>query len=184
VFCTLTNNTRRTESDAANPRAGNPWGHIIKWKEKNPADTTFAWDIFLLAGPGDGADGSTIDGEDQFGSPDGLWIDDNGRMWIQTDGRQPDGSNNQMLMADPATGDVKRFLVGPSDCEVTGVTMTPDHRTMFINIQHPGDGGFGGDVSGPDNPTETSTWPDGENAGRPRPATVVIQRADGKVVGT
>jgi secreted PhoX family phosphatase len=183
VFCTLTNNTRRTEANAANPRASNPWGHIIKWKEPEPAATTFSWDIFLFAGPGDGAAGSDIDAEDQFGSPDGLWIDDNGRMWIQTDGRQPDGSNNQMLMADPATREIKRFLVGPVDCEVTGVTMTPDSRTMFINIQHPGDGGFGPDA-GPDNPTQTSSWPDGENAGRPRPATVVIQRKDGKVVGT
>jgi len=182
VFCTLTNNTRRTEADAANPRAGNPWGHIIKWKESDPASTSFKWDIFLLAGPGDGADGSTISSEDQMGSPDGLWIDGNGRMWIQTDGRQPDGSNNQMLMADPATGEIKRFLVGPVDCEVTGVTMTPDHRTMFINIQHPGDGGFG-PTAGPQNPTETSSWPDGENAGRPRPATVVIQRKDGRVIG-
>ena len=183
VFCTLTNNTRRTEPNPANPRASNPWGHIIKWKEKNPADTTFEWDIFLFAGPGDGAQGSDIDAEDQMGSPDGLWIDDNGRMWIQTDGSQPDGSNNQMLMADPATREIKRFLVGPVDCEVTGVTMTPDHRTMFINIQHPGDGGFGPDA-GPDNPTQTSSWPEGATAARPRPATVVIQRKDGRVVGT
>ena len=184
VFCTLTNNTRRTEADAANPRGPNPWGHIIKWKEKNPADTSFDWDIFLLAGPGAGIDGSTIDVDDQFGSPDGLWIDDNGRMWIQTDGSQPDGSNNQMLVADPSTGEIKRFLVGPVDCEVTGVTATPDSRTFFINIQHPGDGGFGGDVAGPNNPTETSNWPDGPDAGRPRPATVVVQREDGGVVGT
>ena len=178
VFVTLTNNTRRTEGDAANPRSPNRWGHIIRWTESDPAAATFAWDIFLLAGPGDGVDGSTVSSADQLGSPDGLWIDYNGRMWIQTDGGQPDGSNNQMLMADPATAELKRFLVGPVDCEVTGVTMTPNGRTMFINIQHPGDSG------GADNPTETSTWPDGVNAGRPRPATVVIERIDGGVVGT
>jgi|GEM_PF-2340875 len=67
---------------------------------------------------------------------------------------------------------------------VTGVTMTPDHRTMLVNIQHPGDGGFGGDTSGPDNATQTSTWPGGASAARPRPASVVIQRKDGRVVGT
>jgi len=178
VYCALTNNTRREESNAANPRSPNPWGHIIRWKDGS-RDTNFTWDIFMLAGPGDGADGSTIDSEDLFGSPDGLWIDDSGRMWIQTDGRQPDDTNNQMLVCDPSTKELKRILVGPVDCEVTGVTTTPDGRTMFVNIQHPGDGGPTED------PTATSTWPDGPGvAGRPRPATVVIQRTDGGVVGT
>jgi len=179
AFVTLTNNSRREEPNVANPRFPNEWGHIIKWNEAggDAGADTFAWDFFLIAGPGDGADGSTIDSEDQLGSPDGLWIDDNGRMWIQTDGSQPDGSNNQMLLADPSTGEIKRFLVGPVDCEVTGVTTTPDGSTVFVNIQHPGD-------SGPaENPTETSTWPDGPGAGRPRPATVAVRRVDGGVVG-
>lgn len=180
VFVTLTNNTRREEANAANPRADNPWGHIIKWSEagNDAAATSFDWDFFLLAGPGDGADDSTIDAEDVFGSPDGLWIDDNGRMWIQTDGAQPDESNNQMLLADPATGEIKRFLTGPVDCEVTGVTSTPDGKTIFVNIQHPGDSGLAG------NPTETSTWPDGPGvAQRPRAATVAVRRLDGGVIG-
>lgn len=178
VYCTLTNNSRRTEPNAANPRFPNPWGHIIRWSERDHADTTFEWDIYLFAGPGDGVDGSTVDAEDMLGSPDGLWIDDDGRMWIQTDGGQPDGSNNQMLVGDADTGELKRFFVGPVDCEVTGVTVTPDGTTMFINIQHPGDGGPA------ENPTETSNWPDGPGAGRPRPATVVIRRNDGGVIGT
>jgi len=179
AFVTLTNNSRREEPNVANPRFPNEWGHIIKWKEdgNDPGANLFDWDFFLVAGPGDGVDDSTISAEDQLGSPDGLWVDDNGRMWIQTDGSQPDGSNNQMLLADPGTGEIKRFLVGPVDCEVTGVTSTPDGSTIFVNIQHPGD-------SGPfDNPTETSTWPDGAGAGRPRPATVAVRRSDGGVVG-
>ena len=49
-------------------------------------------------------------------------------------------SNNQMLVSDPKTGETKRFLVGPQGAEVTGVTVTPDFRTMFVNIQHPGEG--------------------------------------------
>ncbi len=180
VFCTLTNNSRRTEANIANPRVPNLFGHIIKWNDgDDAANDTFNWEIFLLAGAGEGSgDGSTIDAEDQFGSPDGLWLDDYGILWIQTDGSQPDGSNNQMLACDPYTGDIKRFAVGPVDCEVTGVTMTPDGTTMFINIQHPGDSGTAED------PTATSTWPDGDPDGRPRAATVVIQRADGGRVGT
>lgn len=180
AYVTLTNNTRREEPNVANPRFPNEWGHIIKWKEvgDDPAGTSFEWDFFLIAGPGDGEADSTIASEDMFGSPDGLWVDDNGRMWIQTDGSQPDESNNQMLLCDPDTGEMKRFLTGPVDCEVTGVTSTPDGTTVFINIQHPGD-------SGPaDNPTETSTWPDGDDAQRPRPATVAVRRVDGGVVGS
>jgi secreted PhoX family phosphatase len=173
-WVTLTNNTARTAAqvDAPNPRGPNPWGHIIRWRDSdNHLGTTFEWDIFLLAGPGGGVDGSTIDPEDAFGSPDGLLQDPNGRLWIQTDGSQPTGANNQMLAADPATGDIRRFLTGPLGCEVTGMTMTPDHRTLFANIQHPGEG-------------VPSTWPSGAPGARPRPATVVITKDDGGVIGT
>ncbi|KAG1647468.1 hypothetical protein GQR58_030574 [Nymphon striatum] len=164
-YVTCTNNTRRTEGNAANPRSPNPYGHIIKWKENN-GNNSGTEEFFLLGGSGDGTDGSTVDAEDQLGSPDGLWIDQNARMWIQTDGSQPDGSNNQMLGADLVTGDIKRFFVGPPGCEVTGVTMTPDGTTMFINIQHPGFPGF------TDDDPITSQWPDGGPV--PRPATVAI----------
>lgn len=181
MFVTCTNNTRRTEANVANPRVDNAHGHIIRLNDdgRDAASATFNWDIFLLAGAGAGSgDGSTIDAEDTFGSPDGLVIDRRGTMWIQTDGGQPDGSNNQMLACDLSTGEIRRFLVGPVDCEVTGVTLTPDLSTMFVNIQHPGD-------SGPaENPTETSTWPDGPGAARPRPATVAIRRVDGQMIGT
>ena len=97
---------------------------------------------------------------------------------IQTDGGQPDGSNNQMLACDLTTGEIRRFLVGPNDCEVTGAALTPDRSTIFINIQHPGDDGTAAD------PTATSTWPDGVVADRPRPATVAIRRIDGQMIGT
>ena len=174
-FVTLTNNTRRTpeQADAPNPRGPNPWGHIIRWRDRDThTGSGFDWDVLLLAGPGDGVDGSTIPADQAFGSPDGLWADDSGLLWIQTDGSQPEGANDQMLVTDPATGQLKRFLTGVIDCEVTGVTMTPDRTTMFVNIQHPGD----------DN--GTSTWPTGTPGARPRPATVVITRDDGGVIGT
>src|SRR5690606_13042675 len=55
VYFALTNNTDRTEADAANPRVENRWGHIIRWSEAkgNPAATRFSWDLFMLAGPSD-----------------------------------------------------------------------------------------------------------------------------------
>jgi secreted PhoX family phosphatase len=175
VYLTLTNNTRKEEVNAANPRKPNTWGHIIRWEEAggDHTATTFAWDLFLLAGPGDGADGSTIDSEDAFGSPDGLWADPDGRVWIQTDGKQPVKTNNQMLAADQTRVDaegqpeVRRFLTGPVGCEVTGVITTPDQRTMFVNIQHP-----------------SGSWPHNDQFETPRSATVVIVKDDAGVIGS
>ncbi|WP_333608309.1 PhoX family protein [Arsukibacterium sp.] len=183
VYFTLTNNTERHSSqrNAANPRANNSNGHIIRWREQS--DNRFNWDIFLLSGdvytstPGQPM---MLDDSNHHASPDGLWFDRNGLLWIQTDmsGSQlhsgPFG-NNQMLVADPGRSLLKRFLVGPVGCEVTGVVMTPDCRTMFVNIQHPGEG------SGPY--SFSSTWPD-RRARRPRSATVVITRKDGGIIGS
>ncbi len=47
--------------------------------------------------------------------------------------------NNQMLACDVATGQTRRFLTGPTHCEITGLTWTPDGTTMFLNVQHPGE---------------------------------------------
>ena len=110
-----------------------------------------------------------------------------GVLWIQTDistsvlntGDYANLGNNQMLAADVATQDIRRFLTGPNGCEVTGVVMAPDSRTMFVNIQHPGE--TPRERSDPANPTAISTWPNGS---RPRSATVVIRKNDGGVIGT
>ena len=87
--------------------------------------------------------------------------------------------NNMMLAADVNTGEIRRFLTGPNGCEVTDATQTPDGRTMFINIQHPGESP--GEKSDPDAVTKISSWPFNN---RPRSATVAIRRRDGGVVGT
>jgi hypothetical protein len=81
-----------------------------------------------------------------------------------------------MLVADPTTGDLRRFLVGPKGCEITGWTITDDRRTLFVNIQHPGENAPFGD------PDAQSNWPD--RGPRPRSATVAIRRVDGGIVGT
>ena len=181
VYVTLTNNTSTSkEENAANPRTPNRWGHIVRWEEAggDHAATTFSWDLFLLAGQGrDSGDGSTIDDEDAFGSPDGIWVDPDGRVWIQTDGTQPAGANDQMLAANPYVSDaegapeIKRFFTGVLGCEVTGVITTPDQRTMFANIQHPGE-------------SKASTWPQDDGFDTPRAATVVITKDDGGVIGS
>jgi hypothetical protein len=86
-----------------------------------------------------------------------------------------------MLAADVATGEIRRFLVGPSNCELTGLAFTPDGRTMFVNIQHPGE--TPSERSDPANPRQFSNWPDFDPAGRPRSATLAITRDDGGVIG-
>ena len=179
AYATFTNNTLRTVADHANPRINNRFGHILRWQnaEGDHGAESFVWSVFALAGAGLGTiDGSTIAPGDAFGSPDGLAFDASGRLWIQTDGSQPIACNNQMLAADPASGDLRRFLVGPAGCEITGWTPADDGRTLFVNIQHPGENApFG-------NPSAQSNWPD--FAGRPRSATIAIRRTDGgPVVG-
>ncbi|HEV7229579.1 PhoX family protein [Brevundimonas sp.] len=74
---------------------------------------------------------------------------------------------------------LRRFLTGPRNSEITGIDSTPDGRTVFVNIQHPGEGG----------PTATpsSNWPSNQSGtastARPRSATIVITKNDGGVVG-
>ena len=168
VYCTLTNNSRRTEADAANPLAPNADGHIIRWRDADDhVGTTFEWDIFVIAQDTHGT-------EESFSSPDGLWADPDGRLFIQTDGGQKDGLNNQMLVADMKTGEIRRLFTGVTDDEITGITVTPDRRTMFINIQHPGDG----------NPASTNFPAPLDGVTVPRDCTIVITRKDGGIVGS
>ena len=80
---------------------------------------------------------------------------------------------------------LKRFMVGPSGCEITGWCETPDGRAIFVNIQHPGETSKMADIGQPEK--YTSQWP--ANAGygpgkRPRSATIVITKNDGGVVGS
>ena len=194
VYFTLTNNARRTEAqlNGPNPRARNEFGQIVRWHEAGDdhAATRFAWDLFLLAGPADNsraAGAGPLDADSILACPDGLWFDPDGRLWIQTDigeGQMLRGAlapfgNNAMLCANPATGEIRRFLTGPIGQEITGIAMTPDQRTMFVNVQHPGATTTAQDFAAG---RPNSRWPDGGTV--PRSATVVITRDDGGIIGT
>lgn len=157
---------------------------------------------------------SALSAVNDFSSPDGLYFDQRagnagGLLWIQTDdGAYTDVTNCMMLAAVPGkVGDggktttkdgqatimgakatdatVRRFLVGPFDCEITGVVVTPDGKTLFFNVQHPGE-----DTGDFATNTFTSYWP-GNQPGitsghkghkRPRSATVVVTRKDGGTI--
>ena len=198
VYATLTNNSNRGGDkqpavDAANPRANNTMGHIIRWKEDGDFDNTvFQWNHFIMAGDpaNTRAEAKGNVKGDMFGCPDGLWVDARGVLWVQTDmstsamgkGDLQRMGNNAMLAADPKTGDIRRFLVGPVGCEITGATSTPDGRTLFLNIQHPGESPS--ERSEAAAPRKFSNWPDQKADGRPRSATVVVRKNDGGVIGT
>ena len=209
VYCTLSNNTSRGKgqplhqkdplgADPANPRAPNLMGHIVRWREARggPTSLKFDWDVFMQAGdPGhqDPLKRGNVKGGVVFAQPDGIYVDQSGVVWIQTDSSAANMAhadwagigNNQMLAADPRTGEVRRFLTGPVGCEVTAVQFTPDMRTMFINIQHPGEAPLAHPGrNNPNNPKGISSWPEGDKGGRPRSATIAIRRKDGGIVGT
>ncbi len=198
VYVSLTNNSKRglpgqSAANIANPRNQNSHGHIIRWREKDgdAAAESFEWEIFLLGGE--------KPGEMSISSPDGMYIDGRGVLWVQTDvassllnsGDFAQFGNNQVVAVDPHTGGIRRFLTGPLRCEITGLTTTPDGKTMFVNIQHPGQPSNALTASG-SKPNEHGSWPDGESAevrqgrpvcDRPRSATIVVQRQDGGIIG-
>lgn len=224
VYVTLTNNSNRGKdyaTDAANPRnytdlyngtkeqKGNVNGHIIRFKETDDKTTaeTFKWDIYLFGAEASMASNINLSGltdNNDLSSPDGMWFDPRGVLWIQTDdGAYTDVTNCMMLAALPGQiGDgapattsngqqtlvgakvtdstLRRFLVGPKQCEITGIAMTPDYKAIFINVQHPGE-------DSASYSTPESSWPatqkDPSNkTARPRSATVVITRKDGGVI--
>lgn len=162
--------------------------------------TTFQWFILFMGGPTRervialGGMDTAYQGNEQYGvqafpgvpgkhrflgeeatfnSPDGMWVSRSGIMWLQTDGYSSASrgfGNQQMLAADPSTGDLRRFLTGPIGCELTGIAETPDHRTLFVCIQHP---------------EGASRWPDLDGGiQRPRSAVLAITKGDGGIVGT
>ena len=192
VYCCLTNNKNRgvkpnaggdaTPVGGPNPREKNLYGQIVRWTPDGGDHLAggFAWDLFVVAGNpsvhDDARAGSAnVDADNMFNSPDGLAFDRNGLLWIQTDGKYSDSGdfegqgNNQMLVGDPVTGEIRRFMVGPRECEVTGFAWSADRRTLFVGIQHPGEKG-------------DSHFPDGGDT-TPRSCVVAIVREDGGLIG-
>lgn len=182
-YVSLTNNYKRGVDpdqplNAANPRVDNDHGQILRWREfdQNPAAEKFHWELFLLAGPvlqtqPTPGEFAALEG-DRFSCPDGLWFDGDGRLWIATDydELEPEYAGqgtNQLLCADPVTRDVKRFMTGPVGAEITGLTGTPDGKTLWFNVQHPG-----------------LSYPASDGVSRPRSTTVVVTKDDGGVIGS
>jgi len=83
---------------------------------------------------------------------------------------------------DASAATLKRFLVGPKGCEITGVAETPDGKALFINIQHPGENTSAANIATAAD--YESNWPGVNDVDRPRSATIVITKNDGGLIGS
>lgn len=156
VYIAFTNNSRKEDY----------FGSIVRIIEEDPASEIFRWEVFVTGGVASG-----------FSCPDNLTFDSKGNLWILSDistskinkGNQEPFKNNSLFMV-PTVGDkageVFRFASGPVDSELCGGSFTPDELSMFVSVQHPGEGTT--DLNNP-----TSRWPlFGNNL--PKPAVVSI----------
>jgi uncharacterized protein len=159
VYAALTNNELH----------GNFYGQIIRLTEKdnNPESSEFTFEVFAAGGPQSG-----------FASPDNLLFDNENNLWVITDissGSLNSGiysfhkNNGAFVMPSGLEGgasgeDVIQFASGPVEAELTGPAFTPDGKTLFLAVQHPGE-----ESEDPDEPT--SVWPGGE---QPKSSLVAI----------
>ncbi len=199
VYVMLTNNTKRQadQVEPANPRADNAFGHIIEIAEADGdfAATSGKWEVLLQCGDPSVADvGATFSTETTrngwFGMPDNCAIDAAGRLWVSTDGNNPKATGRtDGLWAIDTEGDAratsKLFYRVPVGAELCGPTFTPDDQSLFVAVQHPGDGGDDWEPFGrPSYYEDLSTrWPDFKDDVPVRPAVVAITRQGGGKIG-
>jgi uncharacterized protein len=193
VYVLLTNNTRREEADAANPRAKNAFGHIIEIMEDDGdfAATTARWEILLKCGDPSVADvgasfSTSTTANGWFGMPDNCAIDAAGRLWVATDGNGPKATGRtDGLWAVDTEGEAratsKLFFRAPVGAELCGPIFTPDDETAFMAIQHPADEGEDWEPFGrPSYYEDPSTrWPDFKPDMPVRPAVMAITKQGG-----
>jgi uncharacterized protein len=178
--------------DAANPRADNAFGHIVEMTppDGDHAAERYLWEILLKCGDPSVAEvGATFSSATSkngwFGMPDNIAIDGLGRLWIATDGNSAfkTGRTDGIWALETegerrATG--RLFFRCPEGAELCGPAFTPDDETLFVAVQHPGEG----DDDDPKAPaatfeSPTTRWPDFEPGTPPRPSIVAITRKGG-----
>lgn len=196
VYAMLTNNTKRKadQADGPNPRGPNPFGHVLELTPAPGPDgrpdhgaETFTWDILLRAGdpsrpehdaryhPATATQGAWL------AAPDNCAFDPRGRLWISTDQgskQKKNGIPDGMYACDldgPGRALTRLFFTCPRDAEMCGPEFTPDGATLFVAVQHPGEG------STFDAPS--TRWPDFRDDMPPRAAVVAITLPDGGPIG-
>ena len=189
VYVMLTNNSRRSadEVDAANPRAANEFGHIIEIREPGGdfTATRSDWEILVKCGdparPEVGAAWNPATSENGwFASPDNCAVDPAGRLWVSTDGNEDTGAADGVWALEtdgPLRGTGRAFFRAPVGAEVCGPRFTEDGETLFVAVQHPGDG------DGATYEAPTTRWPDFAPDMPPRPSVMALRRKQGGPVG-
>lgn len=196
VYLMLTNNSRRKaeQVDAANPRPENLFGHVVEMTppDGDHAADRFTWDILVRCGdPSVAAVGATFSRatskDGWFGMPDNCAFDNQGRLWIATDGNNAKATGRaDGIWAVETEGELRgtsrHFFRVPVGAEMCGPCFLPDDRTFVVAVQHPGEEdslGKPGTFEAP-----ATRWPDFADGMPPRPSIVVLTRADGGVIGS
>jgi secreted PhoX family phosphatase len=161
VYLTCTNNFGK----------GRPFGSILKFDELDDySGVKFKSQVFIAGGY-----------ESGIASPDNLAFDKKGNLWITTDmsdekmgddKHAPFGNNALFYvpMSGEHAGTAIRIAEAPMDAELTGPCFSPDGKTLFLSIQHPGANSKSLDKL-------TSHWPEGGSA-LPKPSVVQIHLPD------
>ena len=194
VYVMLTNNSnRRAEQvNAANPRANNQHGHVVEiippgagTPRVDHAAREMRWGLFLMAGapgidPGARYHRATSD-RGWLSCPDNCAFDSKGRIWIATDGAPAAAGVADGLYGADTSGHgralTRLFYQAPTGAEVCGPLFTPDNKTVFLAIQHPGED------SGSTFERPSTRWPDFADGVPPRPAVIAIVKKDGGEIG-
>ncbi len=184
IYVALTNNSRRTVVDEANPVTGNRYGHVLELTETaGHSGTTFGWSVLLLCGDPATFENAYFAGFPKelvspISCPDNVAFDSAGDLWISTDGAPSTIGYGDGLFKVPLTGDerghVQQFLSVPRDAETCGPVIHDTEGLVFVAVQHPGEDGT---FAAPRSlfPDYGSTAP-GDVATAPRPSVVQVYR--------
>ncbi len=187
----------REQVNLANRRSPNPDGHILEMSPPGSPDKPdhaaeiFSWDAFILCGdPKNPASDALCHPETTangwFTDPDNLSVDPEGRLWVTTDGPPDAGFNDALYVADtegPGRALPRLFYLPPVGSEVCSPAFTPDGKTLFISIQHPGDLRLADGEDATSIADAGTNWPDFKAGQPPRPSLLVISREDDGVIG-
>ena len=189
VFVVLSSNDERTDDqlEPANPRSNNVHGHIVELEiplfdgKPDHASTDHGWSMFLKAGQLE-QDDAWYQGQKPntwLSCPDNITFDNQGRLWIATDGFQKVSGVLDGIyaceVAGPKRALTKQFFHVPIGAELCGPCFTPDNSTLFVAVQHPGE------YSTFDEPS--TRWPnDPASDLPPQPSVVAITRSGGGAI--
>jgi len=189
IFVNLTNNSKRTgdQTDFANPRGPNHGGHIIELLAplRDHTAAVYDWTLFLMGGPIEGE--GTMRGayhpdtetDAWLASPDNMTFDKQGRIIIACDDANAHKIADGIWMSDVRGAGralPKRLVATPVGAEMCGPCLTPDNRTLFVAVQHPG---MGSSYEEP-----ATRWPDFDPQIPPRSSLVAVRRRDTRRIGT